>query len=794
MIRLFNLFLFLIMLFVLCPSKTSGEIFYVDNSIPDCIGKYDPESRQCNENKQTSYHSIASAVQEARDGDTIRIMPGIYQETSRISSASSVTIEGYKSEDPPVIDASAADDHIAYFFGGANPILRNLKIQSYYINNKSGMWFDSTSSVVMENIHFDNVTGDYTIRIKTAGTFKLTNISLKYSTGIKPIYHPLYIENADSGAVIERLGIFMHDYDKILLRISSLKMPKIRYSIFHGGSSAIYISPTLVIPQTESMDISNCNFSSTSSHGIIMSANASCNFIFNNCIWSMIPIKYRYNNYLISMNSQLATATLNNCVITRNIYDYSKPVVNGGTVIFNNCYEKDPRYETKEKSILIIGCDDLNNIAYFKDVIKPELDIYGWNGFMSINFPHYLSKDQINDLEAFSIDGHDIVCHSLTHCSMNNYNGITIQYIGSGSDAKVTIENTDADDFADEMRFMIDGTLDLNVDGDGIVNFDLDSKYNNLLTLCNMIDDLPDYTCSYNNVVAPGIARAMYLADATSIDIKSAPVKFDLSKERLFVGEVRDAKSILEEKTGVKVESWVSPGNTYSDDLASALMTYGFKIGRANSSPSKYTLDGINLYCIPTLNAGSFLGGNDPTTDMVKTRMAMLSAYFRPYGGVASLYAHNADEMTKEGWQRILAEAKRLGFAVMSFSQASDYIRSRNLNADSSQYFWYRCFDRTTACYGLPTYRLAEDSPCIDNGITVAGLYDSGILVTDYYGNTVSLPVDIGAVEYVKVPDFDNDGDVDGSDLAAFACELDDRNNVIQVIDFAKDFGKVYQP
>jgi hypothetical protein len=686
----------------------------------------------------------------------VKIMPGIYSGPgNRISSSVDVRVEGYSAEDPPVIDCGLITDHAVYFHNGSNPTIKNLKFKNFSSVNKRGVWFDGTASASIEGVTFDDVAGDYSIRINTTGACQVKNVSMSYTKGIKPALNPFYLERVGSGSMIERLGIYAPDLELSLLRINSPELPEMRYSVFYGGSTSLYISPSS--SSQSPMSISNSIFSFTKANSINMSNNAAGSYTFNNCAWSMVPRVYKKNTYLISFASTSASATLNNCIVQHNIFDEDKPLVQGGTAFFNGCLEKDPRFDTAEPAILIVGSDDLGNIPYFKDVIKPELDVYGWKGFCAINLPYALTNEQIADLRSFHNLGHDVTCHSLTHCSMSNYNGITVQYVGPGNSATMEISDTNGDDFADEMRFKVDGLLDTNVDGDGIVVFENESTYNSLLTLCQTIDGLPNYTCVYNNVTGPGVARTRYLFDAGPADIKSESVKFDLSSDRLYKGEVRDGKAVLEGKVGFTVDTWVSPGNSYSDELASALMTYGFRIARAQSTPPRYTLNDINIYGIPTLNAGSFFEGNAPSIDVIQARLAMLSAFFRPLGGVAGLYAHHTGEMTQDGWRKILAEAKRLGFTVMSFSQAADYIRSRNLTTDLSKWSWYRCPDGSTSCYSLPTFRLDSDSPGIDSGVVVSGLHDGETPAVDFYGHNVVPPVDIGATEFKQNPDSDGD-------------------------------------
>jgi len=98
-----SLFLLVVFAIAIAPGAAVATTYYVDNSIADCAGTYNPATRSCTGGSYTSYDTIAEAESAMSGGDTVIIRGGTYNERVTIDQSGSgvgseTTFEVYAGE------------------------------------------------------------------------------------------------------------------------------------------------------------------------------------------------------------------------------------------------------------------------------------------------------------------------------------------------------------------------------------------------------------------------------------------------------------------------------------------------------------------------------------------------------------------------------------------------------------------------------------------------------------------------------------------------------------------------
>jgi hypothetical protein len=118
---------------VLSTNLAYGATYYVDNSIGDCDGSYNPLTRLCSGGSDISYNTVAEAITAASSGDTISIRSGTYATSSTLSVTKfrglKTTIEGYTTDSRPKIRLINNTEDPLFDANGAAILFKYLELQ-----------------------------------------------------------------------------------------------------------------------------------------------------------------------------------------------------------------------------------------------------------------------------------------------------------------------------------------------------------------------------------------------------------------------------------------------------------------------------------------------------------------------------------------------------------------------------------------------------------------------------------------------------------------------------------------
>lgn len=268
-----------------------------------------------------------------------------------------------------------------------------------------------------------------------------------------------------------------------------------------------------------------------------------------------------------------------------------------------------PRFRSSvAKGYLIIGSDDTGWYRYFDEASRTA-DQYGYkigfateaSGLANIpDAPTYI-QDAINR-------GHWVASHSNSHADISVLAGVTLQYLGSGTAATMSIASN---------------RLTTKVTGAPSDNLNLDltnSSYQSLNSLCNFLAGSTNnkYTCLDVDWRNSNTASTS-LKDISEVDIKSAPFATVLDEGRYLSYEVDGAHNIITsllknpDGTPYSLDTFVYPyGQSVSTGAVSRLQSLHYLGARSTfdwlANLGWRTSVGLDLYAMLTSTGMNALG------------------------------------------------------------------------------------------------------------------------------------------------------------------------------------------
>lgn len=201
----------------------------------------------------------------------------------------------------------------------------------------------------------------------------------------------------------------------------------------------------------------------------------------------------------------------------------------------HNIYSSPMFSHAAMKGYLVLAYDDTPHFKEFEELSRIA-DQYGYSVGLAVNVNNLFSSQYqgaMTSLQDAINRGHWITNHSYTHADLGSLTGMTVQYVGAGSVATMTINHS---------------RLSTNVTGaPDNLNLDLTlPAYNSVVLLCSYLQSSTSgkYKCSGGN---PNnyYTAATNLADVGNQDIKTAPYSAILDEERYDTYEIDGAHSML---------------------------------------------------------------------------------------------------------------------------------------------------------------------------------------------------------------------------------------------------------
>jgi len=436
-------------------------------------------------------------------------------------------------------------------------------------------------------------------------------------------------------------------------------------------------------------------------------------------------------------NNTTGTILLNNGIILPNPGDVAK-ISDGGTVTFSSSIYKSPLHRAARRPhIIVLGVDDYTNLGYFRDLVAPKLEAYGWRGTFGLSLKDAPSASDWADMAELVDKGHEIAAHADKYANqMTNRNAIQIQYTGAGTcAASVTDEGGDYATLL-EVTSSVGETENVSL----------------AITSTTLLSDVltafagKPYTISVSNTDTnkDGLP-AKYFMTASYADIKTDATEIVFDHARIAYGEMRDVKATIEANIpGYTVRTFVHPGNNADDTTRSDILASGYAGSRGSGLTPSEKMESINVFNIEPVSLYKYFGNDkDPqdTEGKVEQYMAARIEYLKWVGGIAALYAHTTSEFTSAAWDKLLTELASQRANVTTLGNAISYLKTYDPSGDlaTADDMTY-----TRTMVNAADYRLRAGSPAINAGTDVG-------LTTDYLGKPVRGTPDIGAYEFQSV-------------------------------------------
>ncbi len=454
--------------------------------------------------------------------------------------------------------------------------------QSLINNNSKGYWnitglkFDKgrTGAISLTNYDGFNISDIETNNIAGVSANGTTNVTISRSKfGYQPYTGngQVYFQGAATGSV---------NYCTVL--------DSPTYSIHTGGTANLTINNTLV---------------GRSKIGHLLHHNSTGTLTVNNSIF--LGTAWGTGNPTVR-NSSTGTLTLNNSVVTPNGIGMTAHIA--GTVTQNNVSYQVPKSFRRwaKKGFAAFMIDDLGYASVVAEILSLA-SVYGYKfghavGCQDmINFPSTKAIVQSNINTGLGW----VTNHTYTHSDISVLTGMTVQYVGAGSAATMTIASSTL-------------TTDVtDASGDNL-NIDLtNASYDTLTELCTSIDGLAAYTCSGTNSTNYNTHSAS-LADISGQDIRTAALPIALDAGRHYAAEIGACKTWIQNSSNLTAYG----GGALTDDVFSlpfgsvnpdAAITYeislGYKSARTTTAIGSHlwrTGDPMDPYYLPGGVGASF--------------------------------------------------------------------------------------------------------------------------------------------------------------------------------------------
>lgn len=329
--------------------------------------------------------------------------------------------------------------------------------------------------------------------------------------------------------------------------------------------------------------------------------------------------------------------------------------------------------------ILAISMDDDGNMDDWLE-LADDAAAYGYK--ISLNLETDPAAGAISAPEWAALQtkfdaGHDITSHTRTHPDLSSLDGLTIQYVGTGTACAMTI----AGNALTTAVTAGPGGEDLNID---LTN----ASYDKLTELKNYIDGLGAYTCALGNANTTQ-TKTVNLADVAGQDIRTAPYTALLDATKYYADEITGSKADLEANlTGYTCKVLTYPHGNSSAGSRAAALAAGYLGGRNTTAQAN------NLYNIPDIflikaYSPTAAFGDPPDAATINTFLSGLCTN----GQAGVIVAHDfATNYSRAYWATVLAAINAWQTAnpgklqVKTLSDAVQYIVDNGTTADSVAY------------------------------------------------------------------------------------------------------------
>ena len=244
------------------------------------------------------------------------------------------------------------------------------------------------------------------------------------------------------------------------------------------------------------------------------------------------------------------------------------------------------------KGFVCFGLDDSGSFWAFTNLVRMA---------NAKNLKVYLALDGLQpwdfmraDLQQAILEGHDILCHTVSHCLLAESNAISIYYGGPAGSATVTVSNP---------------WLNVELDGTNYAQLSLNS---NIKGLASMISSLPGLTAYLPTTLEVNMP-ATCLENVAGVNIKSAamlrwdmPVKWT---NELYAWQAKIGTMFTNADGSPYASKLVAyPSGSHSEPVRQTVQAFGFKGART----TRYSASRLRNYDLFQINAAPVFLGRGP--------------------------------------------------------------------------------------------------------------------------------------------------------------------------------------
>ena len=435
------------------------------------------------------------------------------------------------------------------------------------------------------------------------------------------------------------------------------------YGIGVYGGSGISISGSILSGNTDTAFW----LAGTTGPSTITSSTISGNAVLNN--WTPI------------IENDGPSLTVSNSVLLPNPYVPNTWNFIGLTEDGTNVRQS-PMFTARATPMIVIPyIDDYSNMAVAQ-AVAGVAQSYGFHLTWALDTARVNAQDW-SAIAAFQAQGNELAAHTRTHSDMAYLGVFTIQYTGTASSAKMSIDIASR-----KIQTFINGSAYPEI------NYTIPDYYP-AAYLCNDISTVPGYSCSMTPTQSwwtASYSSQTYLnpltfADVTMVDI-TTPYVVMADASRYYAYELQGSKADIEANVpGYKVTTFATPYSSSNDGVDSLIRDAGFQLNRnvMNAIPqvsSSYLLSHLNVFNVASLTPTYIT--SDP-----KISVDALVEALGASGGIFAFYSHGYNEFSLAQWDTFFAELKAVGATCMTATEALSYVKANGtLVQDGTGKYW----------------------------------------------------------------------------------------------------------
>lgn len=642
-------------------SAPSGRILHVSSS-----GVY-----ESGETQFKAARSISAALKIARAGDTIRVAPGVYTETLRVS-VPDLRIEGsYSSENIPKVTVAAPT-------GAAGAPLLDDRRNTVWV----GIAFEGGQGLLAELRGF-------------TGRFEHCRFDLGREPSIIAIHggSPRFIScaflgNAHSVSTLELYG-----------QGGGRSQAEFVYCLFQDfGAGALFFKGDQDASFTNCL-LANCNYA------LLRKDGNQAEVAFVNTAFYLMAAPC-----LVRQQADAPKVSLSNCLYAPAPNEYfrwkARRLEEQSELILEQCMTASPRFKGGRKVLLNLGIDDSRNLPVW-DALCEHAGKFGLPVTFAIDTMNMKEENWPTVIKRLE-QGHEIGAHTVTHSSLLSKFALRLGYAAEqAASAEASVDS------GKKLTVTVDGKeyFSINLGGEG--GYPSMEDLVRRLNEAGLRAELGDAT--FRHIPAYLLAgterqdiRFMSYLPALVLDTNAYMI-YSLSKSKEDIETALNKYGAREKQCAAVI----CPFSEVSPQYREIIRDSGYAIARGRKGEP--FVPGMEKVVILPQQDVSFRVLKDECPATANEEMLRLILdWLKYHGGTLAIYSHGFDEYGLSEWITFFEVlAKETAVQVVNLAQIAGEIRQGYHAGELGE---YHCPEAKKRDLGRISYIPQDDSPLLGNG------------------------------------------------------------------------------